>query len=51
MSAGDERDPAPRERPQPSARELFKWAAILLAVSLTIAAIAIPLLRWFGFAE
>ena len=50
-SAGDERDPSPRERAQPSALELFKWAAILLAISLTIAALAIPILRWLGFAK
>jgi len=50
-SAGDDRDPAPREKVQPSALELFKWAAILLAISLTIAALAIPILRWLGFAD
>jgi hypothetical protein len=47
-------DPAPRDdrpgepRPQPSAGELFRWAALLLAISLLVAAIAIPLLRWLG---
>ena len=50
-SAGDERDPPRTERPQPTALELFKWAAILLAISLTIAALAIPILRWLGFTE
>ena len=50
-SASDERRPAPPERPPPSALELFKWAAILLAISLTIAALAIPILRWLGFAD
>jgi hypothetical protein len=50
-SAGDDRDRTPRERPQPSALELFKWSAILLAISLAIAALAIPILRWLGFAK
>jgi hypothetical protein len=49
--AGDERDPAPPERPQPGALELVKWSAILVAISLAIAALAIPILRWLGFAD
>jgi hypothetical protein len=51
QGAGDERDPAPPQRPQPSALELFKWAAILLALSLLIAAVAIPIVRWLGYAD
>lgn len=55
--AGDERDRAsqermlPRGRPQPGALELFKWSAILVAISLLIAALAIPIMRWLGFAD
>jgi hypothetical protein len=47
-------DPAPAEpraplvRRQPGALELLRWSAILLGVSLLVAAIAIPLLRWLG---
>ena len=45
----DEPPRAPRR--QPGALELVRWAALLLAISLLVAAIAIPLLRWLGFAD
>jgi hypothetical protein len=35
-------------RPQPTGLELLRWSAILLGLSLLVAAIAIPLLRWLG---
>jgi len=37
---------APRH--QPTGVELLRWSAILLGISLLVAAIAIPLLRWLG---
>ena len=42
------RKPAPR--PQPTALELLRWSLILMAISLLVAALAIPLLRWLDLA-
>ena len=35
----------------PSALELLRWSATLIGVSLLVAAVAIPLLRWLGVAS
>jgi hypothetical protein len=47
---GDREDPAQRPerraRPQPGALELLRWSLILMGISLLVAAVAIPLLRW-----
>ncbi len=42
--------PCAGERPghQPGALELLRWSALCLALSLLVAAVAIPLLRWLG---
>ena len=37
-----------REPSEPSWGQLLRWSALLLAISLTVGAIAIPILRWFG---
>jgi hypothetical protein len=42
------RRPAPR--PQPGALELLRWSLTLMGISLIVAAIAIPLLRWLELA-
>ena len=47
--ADEERRP-PAPRPQPTALQLFRWSLILIAVSLLVAALAIPLLRWLDLA-
>jgi len=38
-----------RTRPAPGALELLKWSAVLLGISLLVAAISIPVLRWLGY--
>ena len=54
--AAPEESPRPDPRPpaaeaprrQPGALELLRWSLILMGISLLIAALAIPLLRWLG---
>jgi hypothetical protein len=41
---------APTPRPQPGALELLRWSVILMGISLLVAALAIPLLRWLDLA-
>lgn len=53
MSASQEEPPPGEGRPrrEPNALELVRWSATMIGVSLLIAAIAIPLLRWLGFSD
>lgn len=43
MSAPEDRKPGPRWGP------MLGWSALMLAVSLAVAAIALPILHWLGF--
>ena len=42
-------DSGAKERGTPSLRALFGWSAALLAISLLIAVLALPILHWLGF--
>jgi len=46
----DEESREPARRPQPTALELLRWSLILMGISLLVAALAIPLLRWLDLA-
>ena len=46
--AGSPPESKPELGPEPTWRGMFKWAAVMLAISLTVGAISIPLLRLFG---
>lgn len=38
-----------REERRPRWGAMLGWSALMLAVSLLVAAIAVPVLRWLGF--